>query len=397
MLCVNSFLPAIGGRELVVHYLARSLQELGHYPRVVCPGGWKQYRKLNYGYPVYRYPVLRKLFPEQVRYVHLMLDIALHGCDVIHAHATYPSGYIASRLKRYKDIPLVITPHGRDIHTIHELGHGLRLKPDIDQKIHYAIQHTELLTSISSSIKSSLLDAGAPSEKIRDVPNGVDIERFEKKITKNVYEWLSVPSDSRLIITVGRYNPRKGHEYLIRAMPLILKGDPKVQLIIIGDKTQVLRSLIQELNIADKVTLAGSIPPPANTGAAKNAKGADNVIDWLAAIHQNGAVYVSAGMGEGAEGLSLAVLEAMAAGLPVVATNISGNRDIVKDGRNGFLVKPADHTSLAEGILKILGSKELRASMAREAKNVANKFSWNEIAKQYLNVYQEAMSIHKGE
>jgi len=393
MLFVNSFLPVIGGRELVVHYLARSLAALGHNVRVICIGRWRQYSKLDYGYPVYRYPTLRGLFPESVRFTHLLIDVMMHGCDVIHAHATYPSGFIAARFKKIKKIPLVITPHGIDIHTIPELGHGLRLKPDLDSRIRYSLQHSELLTAISTSVVTSLVDAGAVKGKIREIPNGVDIQRFEKDPGGDVYEWLDIASDTKLIVTVGRYNPRKGQDVIIKSLPIILEKEPKTKLVIVGEKTDPLRPLISDLDLNDKVILTGGINPPANTMTGVKLDSRRDAEDWLAALYQKSKVYISAGIGEGAEGLSLAVLESMAAGLPVVATDISGNRDIVKDSLNGFLVKPADHASLAEGILKIIGSDTMQERMSIASKKIANQYSWDEIARQYLNVYEEAIYL----
>ena len=98
-------------------------------------------------------------------------------------------------------------------------------------------------------------------------------------------------------------------------------------------------------------------------------------------------------LGEGAEGLSLAILEAMAAGLPVVATNISGNRDIIKNGENGFLVPPDDPAHLAKAILQLLSDNQTRIRMGADAKELAKRYGWHQIAREYLAVYQEAIDL----
>jgi len=389
-LYANTFLPTIGGRELVVHHLARELKQMGHRVRVIGPSGWWSQRRFKLEYPVHRWPALRGILKEQIWFTHLLLHSTIRGCDVIHAHITYPAGYIAARLKGLKDIPLVITPHGADIHVIPELGHGLRLNPLLAPKIDYALQRAELLTAISDSVEASLLAAGAPRDRIRKIPNGVDIERFKKPITVDVRKWLNLAADSRLVLTVGNYRPLKGQEVLIRSMPLILAREPRTCLIIVGRNSQALQPLIRKLNLEDNVRLTGSIHFPAVPTEMDASQSTSREPDWLAALYRSSELYASASRDNGAEGLSLAVLEAMAAGLPVVGTNISGNQDIIKDGDNGFLVQPEDPAQVAEAVLKLLGSDQLRTNMCVKAKKMAMQYQWREITNEYLAVYNEA-------
>jgi len=388
VLYVPSYLPGIGGRELVVHHLATSILSLGHRVRVVGPTGWWSHRKIRFDYPLHRWPTLRGIFSDKVAFTQLLLDTTIWGCDVIHAHSTYPSGYSAARLKTIKNFPLVITPHGEDIHIIPEIGFGQRLDPIQRPKIARSLQAAELLTAISSSIKASLLDAGAPEDKIRKIPNGVDVERFQRPVSADVRKRLQLPEKSQLIVTVGNYHPRKGHEVLIRAMPYILESKPLAHLIIIGRNTNELRPLLRELSLEGNVKLTGTIDFPLIT-SNNNSQDCEKP-DWLAAIYRSSELYVSAGLEEGAEGLSLALLEAMSAGLPVVATDISGNRDIVKDDENGLLIPPADHTQLSEAVLRLLTKKESSSRMGTKARETANQYQWLKIARQYLEVYAEA-------
>jgi teichuronic acid biosynthesis glycosyltransferase TuaC len=391
VLYISSFLPEIGGREFVVHYLAEAFQSLGHQVRVLGPAGWWRDRKFRFSYPVHRWPTLRGLSPEASASTQLLLDTALWGADVIHAHNTYPTGYNAARFKRIHNIPLVITPHGEDIHVVPELKRGLRLDPEIAPKIGYAVQHADLVTAISASVESSLRDAGAPSEKIRLIPNGVDIARFEKDTDVNVYEWLNLPRHAKIILTVGGYGPNRGHEVLVRALAQIIKEEPAARLVIVGRDTGVLHNLIRQAGVEGKVVLPGLVQSPISAGTGNAAwLGADRK-DRLAALFRSSAVYVSAGIADGAEGMSLALLEGMAAGLPIVATRISGNRDVVLDQDNGFLIKPADDQELAGKVLQLLKNDELRMQMGARSKLLVQPYQWHEIAKQYLKVYQEAI------
>ncbi len=389
----NDFLPGIGGRQIVVHHLADALLRLGHNVRVMSHGGWWSQRRLRFEYPVHRWPTSKGFMTERAWLTQLFLDTTIWGCDVIHAHNTYPTAYTAACLKRFRNIPLVVTPHGEDIHVVPEIGRGLRLDPHLKPKIGKALQRAEILTAISASVETSLLEAGGLRAKIRRIPNGVDVKRFQQTGLLDVRKRLGVAEDSRIIVTVGNYRPVKGHEVLVRSMPFILAQEPHAQLIIVGSHNEALYPLIKELNLQEKVTLPGPIGLPGVGSSGKQSFPADLRSDFLAAIYHTSDVYVSSGIGEGAEGLSLAVLEAMAAGLPVVASDISGNRDVIRNGESGFLVPPVSPVGLADAVLRVLSNSELQQVMRGRALAVAKQYEWTPIALQYLAVYDEAREL----
>lgn len=382
VLYVNNFLPKIGGREMVVYHLANSLNAMGHRVRILGPYGWWKNRKAKFAYPVHRWPTLRGLFKDQIAFSQLLLDVSIWGCDIIHAHNTYPTGYAASGLKAIRNYPLVITPHGEDIQTIPEINFGMRLDTGLRKKIDKAIQSADLLTAISKNVEDALIDAGAEKDKIHSIPNGVDLGRYQQQKFVNMRDWLKLPSEAKIILTVGNYERRRGHEELVRAMPKILRTEPDARLVIVGKLTEALIPLLQELDIEDKVVLTGSVSSPDMAGGKE---------DLIANIYRSSNVYISAGVNENAEGLSLALLDGMAAGLPIVATNISGNRDVVKDGKNGFLVPPSDPDKLAEQIVCVLQNSDMQKLMSDESFLIAGKYSWHEIAHRYLEIYQKLL------
>ncbi|NNG00351.1 MAG: glycosyltransferase family 4 protein [Desulfobacteraceae bacterium] len=385
VLYVNSFLPELGGREVVVHYLAREYRRLGHDVRVLGPAGWWKHRKLCFGYPVHRWPTLRGHFPEQVYSAQLGLDTLIWGADIIHAHSTYPNGYTVACMNKNK--PLVITPHGEDIHVIPEIGFGLRLKPELDVKIKKSLESAQLVTAISNSIVDSLKVAGVDENKIRLIPNGIDIERFRGQ-AGGIRKWLNISGSAPVIMTVGRYHPRKGLEILLRSMPHVLKDVPDAKLVIVGDSNGKLEPLVRELSLRESVRITGEIGFPAVSRGMEND---NNAVDKLAGVYRASNVYVSAAMEEGAEGLSLAMLDGMAAGLPIVATAISGNKDLIESGINGLLVPPADPVALARGIAEILRNRPLAVQCGQNNLQTAKPYSWTAVAHQYLRVYQEAI------
>ncbi|QKT02459.1 glycosyltransferase family 4 protein [Ectothiorhodospiraceae bacterium 2226] len=379
-LYVNSFLPNVGGRELVVHQLARALQGLGHEVRVLGASGWWRNAGVRTEYPVHRYPGLGRVLQGPVRVAQLGLDVALRGCDVIHAHATYPAGYRASLIKHMRRVPLVITPHGADIHVIPELGHGLRLRPHLRDKIGQALHRADAITAISEAIEVSLHDAGAPRERIYRVPNGVDLERFRRPRRPDLLSRLGLAPEDKFLLSVGNYNPRKGHEVAVAAMARVIEHEPRARLVIVGRDTAVLADLVARHGLQGRVLLLGPLPPLPSAEE-----------DVLAELYRGAQAYVSAGVSEGAEGLSLAVLDAMAAAKPVVASAISGNRDVVRHGDNGLLVPPRDEVALAEAMLRVLRDDDARAAMGQAAQRHAAGYSWRVIAERYVEVYERAM------
>ena len=312
VLYVNSFLPNLGGKEIVVHYLARELHRLGNNVRVIGPSGWIKHRKHKFEYSLHRWPTLKGLFTEKVMYAQLYLDTRIWSCDVIHAHTSYPNGYIASHLKRISNLPLVITPHGNDIHMIPEIGFGQRLDPVKGKKIEFALKQAEVVTAISDSVKSSLLDAGCEPGKIRNIPNGIDIERFKHQVDLDVRQWLDLETDSRVILTVGNYHRRKGQDVLLAAMPHILAKMPKAILIVVGANQGPLAEQAQSMGLGKHIRLTGPISFPCQSTQQHGR--INQAVDMLAALYRQSDVYVSASINKEAEGLSLAMLDAMAAG-----------------------------------------------------------------------------------
>ena len=391
VLFTSSALPTIGGKEVVVHYLAKTFHQLGHQVRVTGPAGWWGRRNLKFEYPVHRWPTLRGFFPEQVTMARIALDTVLFGADVIHAHSTYPPGFLACRLKRYKNIPVVITPHGEDIHLVPEIGFGQRANPKIEPKIRQAVQQADVLTAISKSVADSLIDAGADPKKIVMIPNGTDAQRFAATVDMDVRAWLQIEADAKIILTVGNYHLRKGYQVLFESMHHVLKEEPKARLVIVGrDEAQQLAELKAQHRLNGKVMLTGAIPLPRQILGTQPKDGSNGFEqDVLAGLHQAADVYVSAGVTDGSEGLSLAVLDALTAGLPIVATNISGNKDIIENGKSGLLVEPGSAEQMAQAMVYLLKNRAIAHEYGKNAFAVSRQYHWRSVADQYLALYRK--------
>jgi glycosyltransferase involved in cell wall biosynthesis len=387
VLYVNNFLPKIGGKEIVVYNLASEYKKLGHKVRVVGPSGLYSHRKCKYKFPVHRCPIINKKFHEQINLYYLLLNLWIFGCDIVHAHTTNPNGYIAAKLKRKINFPLIITPHGSDIHTIPGIEYGQMLDKLNRKKIAYAIKKADILTAISNGVRDSLIAAGASIDKVRMIPNGVDINRFSSILKQNEKSLCRETNKSEnILLSVGNYRECKGYEDIVRAMPTILKEEPHTKCVFVGKGNEALLPVISDMGLEKEVILKGPIK---YTFTPRKSIESDR--DKLAEIFNASTIYISAGIDEGAEGMSLALLEAMASGLPVVATAISGNRDVVENGVNGLLAKPSSPNDLADKIIHLLKNETKRDRIAIAQREKAKQYGWANIAGQYIEVYKEAI------
>ncbi len=379
----HTFLPHVGGREFVMLHLASALRRLGHRVRVVGPAGWLRHRRPRFEFPVHRWPGFPGRRAEWLLRAQLRADLALWGADVIHAHNTYPSGGVAVAAGQQLGIPVVVTPHGEDIHTIPEIGHGLRLDAGLARQIERTVRSADAVTAISASVREALLDAGAAPAQIWPIANGTDCRRFESTAAGEVRKRYGIPADAALILTVGSYVRRRGQEELISAVAGLRRTHPRVHLVIAGRGAAALEPHIGQSGASTFTTLTGSIDHPAVSGTAR---------DDLAALYRSADVYVSAGMAEGAEGLSLALLDAMAAGRAIVATNISGNRDVLEPERSALMVPPGDVEGLRSALGRLLDDAGLAARLGAAARRRVEPYDWTVIAQEYVNCYRDAIA-----
>ena len=380
-----SFLPTIGGAELAVHHLAKSLTDAGNEV-VVFTSRKKKKQEFVADYKIKYYPRMpRGYLQGHVFALFLVLLQKRYKFDLIHIHKAQMGCY-AIKSKRMLKVPIIITTHGGDIQVCPEINYGDRLDPVWNKRIEYAILNADLVTAISTATKKQYLDIGALEERIVNVPNGVVLERFNDTCF-DIHELLGLARDTKLLLTVGRYHPVKGYEYLIKAMPKIIACCKKVRCLMIGRGLEILKPLIRDLQIENYVTL---IDQQFSNQIKYNNK--LNLVripdDMLLSAYKSSDIYVSSSL---IEGFALTVVEAMAAGLPVIATNVPGNEDAVVDGENGLLVKAKSSKDLSEKIIQLLKNDDLRSVMSKKSFDMSRQYDWRIIAGQYIKAYDFAM------
>lgn len=283
--------------------------------------------------------------------------------QIVHANWAAP-GALAGWISRLLGKKVVTTLRGEDV-TRSTRSRLFQLT------LSQCLRTSQVVACVSEEM-TAILRTRYPqfSDKIRFVPNGVP----EPLLSINRVTSPAPSGRDLRILAVGSLIPRKAFATGINALAVI--PEPlRPQLIIIGDgeEREHLSQLTSELGLDDRVTFVGSVPPedmPMHYAAAD--------LFWLCSL---------------SEGRPNVLLEAMAAGLPVVATSISGVKELINDGINGFLFPPTDSARLARITQSLCDDSALRERLSRAAREtiMAGQWSWDRTAEMYLSIYQEAL------
>jgi len=292
--------------------------------------------------------------------------------DVVHTrnHPTTEIPFIA-KLAGVK--ACVHGEHGRDVHDLDGSNRKFRiLKKTLNPFINRYI-------CVSLDLQNWLVNfIGIPSDKITQIYNGVDSNKFIPSSEKGLLtKEAGFKGDVIVIGAVGRMEEVKGHQYFVDAFIELLNSHPdlieKVRLVILGDGQHRQKCLhaLNEAGYSDYAWLPGSV---------------NNVYELLPEFD----VFVLPSL---AEGISNTILEAMSCGLPVIATDVGGNPELIKVSETGILVPPSSVASLTEVMARYATDITLREKHGSAArKEIEKKYSMNAMVKQYLAVYQTVLS-----
>ena len=262
--------------------------------------------------------------------------------DVIDAHYFYPDGVAAVMLGKYFNKPVVITARGTDINLIPQ--YTLPRK-----QLMWAADNSAGMITVCAALRDEMIGLGIPGEGIVALRNGVDLQRFQPMDRAAARARLGI--DGFTVISVGVLDPRKAHDLTIGALPAM----PDVKLLIagIGPERKKLETLAQQLGVADRVKFLGAV---AQTELKHYYNAADAMI-----------------LASSREGWANVLLESMACGTPVVASNVWGTPEVVAAPAAGVLMKERS----AAGIVDALG--RLRAHYPDHAatRRYAEDFSWD--------------------
>jgi len=231
----------------------------------------------------------------------------------------------------------------------------------------------DYFVAISHKIKEVMVTDGIAADRIFVVHSGIDLQRFAGNSGDHLLSEFKLKPDATVVINVAHLAGHKGQQFLVQAIPHVLKKIPGVHFFIIGEGELMaeLQALSTSLGIKQALTL---------TGFRKD----------VGAFYKIADLFV---MSSVQEGLGTAVLDALALGKPVVATNAGGIPEIIKDGESGRLVGAADPQALAEGIIEMLTNVDRARAMARRGQdNVKAKFSIDAMVGNNVAVYNRLLT-----
>lgn len=364
-LVTTSFFPRVGGAELVVHNLADEWARKGHDVRVLAANSEGSYEHLAYSVERYQTPrSYLRIAPHRwpfCRYVSEDIKRRLDRFrpDFISGHFGYPLGVWLSRIK---PLPrFLVTCHGRELT---KFPWGYRQRYKIDKTLAESLNRSAGVIAISSYARKLMEEIGVEKEKIRDIPNGVDVQRFQSEVNYDMRSAFGIDADSMVVLSVGRNHPQKAYEDGIRAFAGLAAKIPNIYYLILGRGTTRLADIAEEIGIKDRVILCEGLSGEELVGA-----------------YQQADIFFSPSVWEM---MPLVALEAIASGLPCVLTNVSGSQDLISNGMNGFLVEPTRITEMTDHLLSIALDESLRERMSSFNLEKSHDYSWERISERYL-------------
>lgn len=385
ILIVSSlYLPKIGGVQLAVHNLAEGLCEAGQDVHLLAPKP-----RGPEGEPITLYqthwfaplPFTGRLglWNAAWRY-RLARLIKRIKPDVVHAHVAYPAGYVAADVCKRLGIPMALTCHGNDIQKLPEIGYGKRLDPAYDKLVTKAVRGSSGLVAIGSDIRSEYLDLGVDPACIAELPNGINFGVLAPP-DPNARQRIGIPENAFVYVAVGRNHPKKGFPFFLESMRLVFESDPDAVCVIVGARVPQLGSMVGEALLGKKVFLFDVAPP---VGVSfRNAPSA--VTKGTESYFHAADVFVMPSL---IESFGLVTVEAFAAGLPVVAMDAEGSRDLLTDSESTMLVPSRDPAVFASALLEM--GRRIRKNPGLGQRNIAfaAQYDRRRIGERHVTFYQ---------
>jgi glycosyltransferase involved in cell wall biosynthesis len=370
-------------RGIFIKKMASLLQEEGYQVSVVTPKIYKgsHYFEEQDGIKVYRFPFFArdKLLIEhkKIPYLRMVLYyitgffLTLYAmfknkCNVIHVHWAIPTGLIGSWVGSLLKKPFIVTIHGSDLRMAIE-------RPGFLRKIFvYVCKNATHLNCVSEVQEKEMEQLGILSEKISIIPMGVDEEFLEmgknRKIELNKRPF-TILSNRNLL-------PLYNVSLLIRAIPIILKEEPRTKFLIAGDGSEKenLESEVENLNLGHSVQFVGRVPHKEMPNLLSQAD-----------------IYVSTSLHDGT---SVSLLEAMGSGAFPIVTDIPANREWITTGQNGFLVPANEEKLLAKKIIDAIRDRALLERSRKENLSlIERKVLWSVNIEKIKKMYHETLDL----
>lgn len=351
---------ALAARGHDIHFIAYSLPfRLGHIQDNIT------FHEVNVNaYPLFEYP------PYTLNLTSKLVDVALHEeLDILHMHYAIPhatSAVLARQILAGHDrhVPIVTTLHGTDITLI---GQDASFAPVVN----YSINQSDGVTAVSEYLKNETCTCCEITADIEVIPNFIDTTRFQP-LEKDHFKQALCPNGEKLLTHVSNFRPVKRATEVVEIFHRVHQAGYPTKLLLVGDGPDraAAEQRARELGVVDDVRFLGKQEP----------------VEEILAISDMFLIP------SGSETFGLAALEAMACGVPVIASDIGGLPELVVDGVTGFLRPLGDIDAYAACAMQLLDSPELQASMSKAGRRRAvEEFDLAHIIPQYEAYYERIL------
>jgi len=377
-LVTHFFPPHMGGIEKVAYEQSKRLIKSGYEFDVLTSKVKGQNEHPIKGIRIVTYPSMKLAESFGVPYPILRLEAykkfehTIKKCDSVHAHGhVYMSSCLAGIIAMKYKKPFIVTQHN----TFIDYKSFLNIMEHINDFIigKSVLKRADRILTVSKETMKYVLKLGADKSKTSVIYNGVDTNCFCTVKKEDNRKKLGLPKTRKIIFSVRRLVYKNGIDTLIESAALVAKNNPDILFVVAGKgpSRKLIEKSIKELGIENNIKLTGFVP------------------DKLLPVYYNAADYFVLPSASG-EGLPLVLLEAMACGLPVIATTVGGIPEIINHLENGILIPPRNPEAMANAISKIIPDEKLAKSIGEEAKkNVNDRFSWEENVRQLQEVYSK--------
>jgi glycosyltransferase involved in cell wall biosynthesis len=351
----------LAGTEIATYYMAEHLAQRAHEVHVITSldEGLPE-ESSEKGFYIHRLPRTKiRVAGALIFWTDIIRTIRKVSPEVVHAQSL---GIAIPALisKMILKIPYVVWGQGSDIYL-----------PDWFTKLtsKTIMKNANSVIALTGDMKRTM--QAIYDRNIVVVPNGIDLKEYtgDPSVQK-------VKGDEKRILFVGRLHPVKGVRYLLQAMKIVYEKMPDAKLILVGDgeEREHLETLTDNLGIRECVEFAGRVPH-------------ERVQDYM----NQAEVFVLPSL---SEGFPVTILEAMACGLPVVATRVGGLPDVIEDGVHGYLVRTKESNEIAETLLKLLQDEQLWETISKTNKQKINEYSWERVALALEKIYQGSIELN---
>jgi glycosyltransferase involved in cell wall biosynthesis len=374
ILAIRHYYPDGGGAEVLARRLAVRLVQRGLSLTVLTGryGGRPRAERID-GVPVHRHfiglylPVLHELC--YLTSLAWELVARRNEYDIAHVFQTQLSAYVTAVICKRLGKKTVVTSHGAgatgDMAVWSSVPAGMRL-------LRYVCISVDAATGVSKDVMAELHEAGFDPKRTWYVPNGVAVPSLVRSDQSALRRILGLRSKAFIAVFVGRVTSKKVPEFLLDVWTAVLRRYPSCQLVIVGEGEQraMLEARTRQAGLAGSVVFTGRV---------------ENVEDYLRAAD----IFV---LPSSSEGMSIALLEAMAVGLPVVASRVSGTVDVIKHGENGLLFEAGSRTGLTDCIISLIESPNRQTELGSRARTTVEKhFSIDTTVDRYVELYRTVL------